>query len=448
MPTDRIREVLFIGLPGPTHNYGGLAADNVASSLHRGKTSSPREADRQALSLVKLLWSLGVEVGIMPPQLRPHLPLLREHFSGDGDALIRQAAKENPLLLEKASSSSAMWVANAATVTAAADAGDKRLHLTVANLYTNLHRRIEAADTFRVLAAILPDAVVHAPLPGAEGFRDEGAANHMRLSPRHEAKGFNVYVYGADGSAGDPPSARQNLQACKALKSQHLVGDDGAVFVRQNPAAIEQGIFHNDVIAVSNESLLLVHEQAYANGYKDIERIEAGYQAQNPGKTPFVIVCKSSELTLEEAVRTYFFNSQIVTMADETGADAAQAIIAPMEVKELYEGKAAKLMERLCEDSSNPIEEVHYVDLRQSMNNGGGPACLRLRVPMSEAQLAAIRANVNVIADGALLDGLEDIIERLYPEKIEPADLADPALYHNCRKVLGEMSVLMKLPLI
>src|SRR5690606_35310459 len=114
MITDRITEVIFVGLPGPTHNYAGLSPDNVAASTNRGRISRPREAALQALGLVRLLTSLGVEAAILPPQLRPHIPLLQTKFSGEPDEVIRKAAKEAPELLQKACSSSAMWTANAA----------------------------------------------------------------------------------------------------------------------------------------------------------------------------------------------------------------------------------------------------------------------------------------------------------------------------------------------
>lgn len=445
MLADHTKEVIFVGLPGPTHNYGGLSADNVASSTHRGKASNPREAALQAISLVRLLKKLGIEAGILPPQLRLNLGLLKERFTGDIDQMIREAAKVDPALLEKTSSSSAMWTANAATVAPGIDTLDGKLHLTVANLHTNLHRRIEAEDTFRVLSEIfagVPDAVVHPPLAAADGFRDEGAANHMRLSPTHDAKGIHVFVYGTDGSAGDPASARQTLSAFRHISTAHGIPSANAVFVKQNPRVIEQGVFHNDVIAVSNESLLLVHENAYARSMGDIAFIEAGYH-QLTGKKPLVIICTEDVLSVEEAVRTYFFNSQIITLQD-----GSMAIIAPMEVKELFGGKAASLMEHIRADAGNPVNEVHYVDLRQSMHNGGGPACLRLRVPMKQTQLAAIKDKVNVMASDAMLDKLEAIIEAHYPNHLTPQQIADPALYHNCKRVLEDIGALMKLKLV
>jgi len=439
MVMENSKEIIFVGLPGPTHNYGGLSADNVASSNNRGRTSNPKEAALQVVGLVRLMASRGIATAVLPPQLRPHLPLLHTKFTGSDDNIIREAAEKDPALLEKACSSSAMWTANAATVTPAADSADGKLHLTVANLHTNLHRRIEADDTYRALKAIfakVPGALVHVPL--LPPFRDEGAANHMRLAPRHGAKGLNVFVYGADGSADDAESARQTLAASQAIAKSH--GISGPVFVKQHPDLIRQGVFHNDVIAVANENVLLAHELAYADDEAFVD-IAEDYEALH-GDPPVIMRIRAASLAVEEAVKTYFFNSQIVT------TKGGMEIIAPMEVKELYGGKATRLMEKICADKNNPITAVHYIDLRQSMRNGGGPACLRLRVPMNELQWAAIKEHTNVAVSETLLAALTQLIEKHYPDKIEGKDLANPALYHRCHVALAEMGRLLKLPLL
>ncbi len=435
-----------MGLPGPTHHYSGLSSDNVASTLNRGSISNPRQAALQGLDLARLLNSLGIRAAILPPQLRPNLGLLRKHFSGNNESVILQASREAPALLESASSSSAMWVANAATVTPTIDSGDGKLHLTVANLFTNLHRRIEAEDTYRVLRSIfadVPGSMVHLPLSAAAGQRDEGAANHMRLSPTHSDKGLHVFVYGADGRALDPESARQTLSASRAVKNLHHISDEQACFIRQNPAVIKQGVFHNDVIGVSNGNVLLAHEEAYDRGRDSIETIEEAYSALHPGKALCSLVISERELSVEEAVHTYFFNSQIVTRPD-----GGMSLIAPIEVKEKYDGKALDVMERLCASPDNPIDEVHLADLRQSMRNGGGPACLRLRAAMNETQIAAMASSVNVLATDALLGSLTDIIESFYPEQLHPTDIGNPDLFHCCQHVLGELGRVMGLPLL
>lgn len=446
MVTDKITEVIFVGLPGPTHHYGGLSADNVAATINRGSISNPRQAALQALDLMRLLNSLGIITAVLPPQLRPHMPLLRQHFKGDDAAIIRQASFAAPLLLEKSYAVSAMWTANAATVAPGIDCADGKLHITVANLFTHLHRRIEAEDTYRVLKHIfreVPGCVVHPPLSAAMGLTDEGAANHMRFAPTHSDPGLHVFVYGADGGLRDPKSARQTLSASRAVQQQHHIPERQALFLRQNPDVIAQGVFHNDVIAVSNGSVLLVHEQAYDNGLRDIGEIAAAYETLHPNRGLKVIVLSEDDLSVEEAVHTYFFNSQIITRPD-----GGMAIIAPVETQSLYEGWAAELLDRIRVDPDNPIDEVHIVDLRQSMRNGGGPACLRLRVPMDEPQLEALVATGGVTANERLIDAMEDIITGLYPDELTSDDLGNPELSRCCYNVLERLSEVMQMPLL
>lgn len=438
-------EIIFIGLPGATHHYGGLSSDNVASSLNRSTVSSPKEAALQVLGLMRLMLQLGLKVAVLPPQLRPHMPLLRQHFSGTVEEMIRQASREAPALLEKASSASAMWTANAATVSPAVDTLDGKLHLTAANLFSNLHRRIEAEDTYDVLAGIfahVPDVIVHPPLSAAAGLYDEGAANHMRLSPTHGDKGLHVFVYGADGSERDPESARQTLSASRAVQRQHCLPEHEVLFVRQNPDVIRAGVFHNDVIAVSNGNMLLAHEHAFERGYTSLEDIDEAYARLHPGQELNVVVVSDEQLSVEEAVHTYFFNSQIVTLPN-----GRMAVIAPVEMENLYDGKAAALMEDIRLDARNPIDEVHYVDLRQSMRNGGGPACLRLRVACTEMQETALRGHARVMVDEVLLEALESVIYQYYPDAITAHDLGNPAIYHASLKAMEALGQVLRLKL-
>jgi succinylarginine dihydrolase len=422
-----MEEIIFIGLPGTTHHYGGLSSDNVASDRNRGSESNPKQAALQATSLARYLHSLGIMVGILPPQLRPYLPVLQENKFSVENAPIDK--------LEQASSSSFMWTANAATVTAAPDSTDFMLHLTVANLHTNPHRRIEAETTYKVLAQIfrnVPDTIVHKPLSATEGFLDEGAANHMRLCPSHAATGLNIFVYGR----------RQNLAASQAIAEHHKIPQKQTLFVEQNAEAIKQGVFHNDVIAVSNENLLLVHEAAYENGMDDISKIESAYNALHPQNKLQLLVIKESDLTVEEAVHSYFFNSQIVTKSD-----GQMVVIAPLELKNLYDGKAAALMDKILASSGNSIDEVKYLDLRQSMRNGGGPACLRLRVPVSKLQAEALRKNTGMLINENRLAEMEDLIERYYTESLTPEGLRNHELYRNSQDLLAELSQLLKINL-
>ncbi len=419
------QEVIFIGLPGNTHHYGGLSGDNVASSLNRGSESSPRQAALQAIALARYLISLGIATAILPPQLRPDLDAL--HKAG-------YDIENAPLnILEQVSSSSFMWAANAATVTPGWDSSDNKLHLTIANLHTNPHRRIEAHNTYNIMRQIfahVPNAEVHEPLDADKGFLDEGAANHMLLAPGHMEKGLHVFVYGK----------RQNLEASQAIAANHKIPNGQVLFLEQDPEVIKKGVFHNDVIAVSNENLLLVHERAYINGRDDIARIEAAYHALHPGDKLQVIIISDDDLSVEEAVYSYFFNSQILTKPG-----GKMAVIAPVELKNLFGGKAAALMEKVGAHYNNKIDEITYLDLKQSMRNGGGPACLRLRIPLAQDSISELKASVRVIADEEMLRELEKMVEKYYPDKLIPQGLRSAEIYNNCREFLEGLSGLVRI---
>ncbi len=419
-----VKEVIFIGLPGTTHHYGGLSNDNVASGMNRGSESSPKQAALQVIALARYLGSIGIKVGILPPQQRPFLPVLEEKGYNISDVPIA--------ILEQVSSSSFMWAANAATVTPAWDSADHKLHLSVANLHTNPHRRIEAQATYNIMAQLfrnVPDAIVHPPLDAGQGFLDEGAANHMLLAPSHAEAGLHVFVYGK----------RQNLAASKEIAQLHNIPDTQLLFLEQNPDVISKGVFHNDVIAVSNENLLLAHERAYKGGLEDIAQIKKAYNGLHPGKPLQAIIINDDDLSVEEAVHSYFFNSQVVTKAS-----GKMAVIAPMELQNLFSGKAAILMEKIRADASNTIDEVQYLDLRQSMRNGGGPACLRLRATLSAAQLSALEQNTGIIAGETMLAELEKLVEYYYPQTLTPEGLRDAKIYSNCKELLTHLSMLMR----
>lgn len=423
------REYNFDGIVGPTHNYAGLSLGNLASVAHKGQTSSPRAAALQGLAKMRILHSLGIGQGVLPPHPRPSMSTLRRlGFPGSpGDAVVRLSL-EAPDLLPLVYSASAMWTANAATVSPSADTGDARVHLTPANLVSHAHRAIEARHTTAVLRAIFADPahfVVHDPLPATPAFGDEGAANHMRVAGRHGRQGVEVFVFGS--IAGEPVAGlprRQTRRASEAVARLHQVRD--CRFWQQNPAAIDAGAFHNDVVAVANERAVLYHAEA-------LDPADVG---SLPGVSEMRV--DGTRLPLAEAVRTYLFNSQLVSLGDGT-----MTLIAPTEVES---SKAASAeVDRLITEPDNPLVAVRYVNLRESMSNGGGPACLRLRVVLTEPQAAALRGRV--LVDDVLLDELEDWVGRHYRESLTPADLADPDLAVEALFAVTELAEILELPL-
>lgn len=442
----RTFEVNFDGLIGPTHNYAGLAVGNVAAIEHAGQVSHPKQAALQGLAKMKLLAELGVKQAILPPQPRPRLDVLKSlGFSGGNDgsvaAAIERASRDAPHLLAACYSASSMWTANAATVSPSVDTVDGRVHLTPANLTSQFHRSLEATATTAMLRRIFADTqhfVVHDPLPATPLFSDEGAANHTRLcAPTHAATqspisseprphGLHLFAFGrASGTshASQPVRypARQSLDASQAVARSHQLKRE-AIVVQQQPAAIDAGVFHNDVIAVGHENVLLYHEQAFVDSQNAMATITDRY-AETIGQPLHTIEIATRDLSLSDAVRSYLFNSQLVTTA--TGDIA---LIYPIECDEVPAARA--VIDRLIA-GDNPITQAHVVDLRQSMHNGGGPACLRLRVVLTESELAALHQGV--IWSPALHDQLVACIQQHYRADLAPSDLRDRSLADECR---------------
>ncbi|MEE9452218.1 MAG: N-succinylarginine dihydrolase, partial [Gammaproteobacteria bacterium] len=127
-------EVNFDGIVGPTHHYGGLAADNVASKKHALQISNPKAAAKQGLEKMTFLIRLGLKQALLPPHERPNLAFLKRlGFSGTPEKILCNAFKADPKLLTAVYSASSMWAANAATVSPSVDCKDRRIHVTPAN---------------------------------------------------------------------------------------------------------------------------------------------------------------------------------------------------------------------------------------------------------------------------------------------------------------------------
>ncbi|MDE2366337.1 MAG: N-succinylarginine dihydrolase [Betaproteobacteria bacterium] len=437
----KVHEVNFDGLVGPTHNYGGLAVGNVASAGSALTDSNPREAALQGLAKMKYLSDLGISQGVLPPQDRPAIEVLRKMgFSGGDAAVIRQAAAAAPGLLRACCSASSMWVANAATVSPGADTEDGKVHITSSNLPSQFHRSIEPPVTASVLRRVFSDEryfVHHDPLPPNSYCADEGAANHMRVCPDHGDTGLEIFVFGrsANPEMFKPLKfpARQSLEASEAIARLHQLKSGNTLFIQQNPAAIDAGAFHNDVLAVTNCNVLLYHEAAFQNWHETEEKI-----TQSCDHPIHFVRASESDITLAEAVSTYLFNSQVISLPN-----GEMMMLAPSECQESKPARA--FLERIVQDADIPIARVDYVNLRQSMKNGGGPACLRLRVVLAKAELESVRQSCRVILDQQLYDELKVWIERNYRERITPRDLADPSLLRESRTALDELTKILSL---
>ncbi len=430
-------EANFDSIVGPTHNYAGLSRGNVASMSHRGEVARPRDAALQGLAKMRLLHDLGVPQGVLPPQARPAVEVLRAlGYGGSDSEVIDRASREDPLLLARCSSASAMWAANAATVSSSAESGDGRVHLSVANLRTMFHRMIEAPQTERTLRSVFADAskfAIHPALPNSPLYGDEGAANHTRLHARSaapdETAGVDFFVHGTFEGDLDPPRrypARQSLEASQAVARRHGLDPSRVVHARQSNEAIDGGVFHNDVIAVGSGPVLLHHSQAFADRTDTLGRLRSAI-----GDTFAPIEISAERVSLQDAVASYLFNSQLV----ETAAHG-RVLVAPRESHDT-ESVREQLAE-FVESPEVPIDAVHYVDLRESMRNGGGPACLRLRVPLSADEWSSVTPGCRFSTD--LHAGLETWVRRHYRETLVPDELGDPRLLEESRTALDELT--------
>ncbi|WP_217267823.1 MULTISPECIES: N-succinylarginine dihydrolase [Halomonadaceae] len=436
-----VREVNFDGLVGPTHNYAGLAHGNVASMLHEGAIANPREGALQGLAKMKALHDAGFAQGVLPPQQRPDLGALRAlGFSGSNAEVLERAAREAPQLLRAVCSASSMWTANAGTVTPSVDAPDGRMHFTPANLQSSFHRFLEPQTTARVMEAIFRDErhfCHHPALPATPAFSDEGAANHTRLAGEHGEPGVHLFVYGRQAFGGDASRepkrypARQTLEASQAIARQHGLANRQAVFSQQHPEAIDAGVFHNDVIAVGNGPLLLYHEMAFLDEQTTLDELRARLA------TPLIAVRVPSEaVSLEAAVATYLFNSQLLSKPD-----GSMALVVPGECQESED--VWRTIHDLLLAGANPINEVVVKDVKQSMRNGGGPACLRLRVALSATERQALSGRV--LLDEALYEELTSWVERHYRDRLAIADLADPQLAEETLAALDELTGILQI---
>ena len=412
-----IREINFDGIIGPSHNYSGLSLGNIASATNKGNVSHPRAAALQGLDKMRHNLRLGLAQGIFVPHPRPDRGWLAE---------LGTRVEDVPASLRPAAfSASAMWAANAATVSPAPDTADGRCHLTAANLRTMAHRSHEWPHTLAQLRLAFADGAhfaVHPPVPAT--FGDEGAANHMRIAASHDAPGVEIFVYGQRGGAFP---VRQHVEASRAVARFHELDADRTLFVGQSEDAIAAGAFHNDVVAVANENVLFAHEQAFEERpsfYAELKRLVPEVE---------IVEVPAAAVTLADAISSYLFNAQLVTLPA-----GGMALIVPEEARETpsvwrWLGKMLA--------GNGPIRQVLVVDVRQSMANGGGPACLRLRVAADPATV-----DPRFLADQAKLDRLSAVIAQHWPEHIAPDDLLRPELWTQLEEARAALLQLLELP--
>ncbi len=435
-------EANFDGLIGPTHNYAGLSLGNVASMGNKKQISSPKQAALQGLLKMKSLMDMGFVQGVLAPQHRPDLSTIRDlGFNGQSDSeVLQDISKKAPNLLATLCSASSMWAANSATVSPSSDTEDKKVHITPANLVNKFHRFIEAPTTSRILRATFREDryfIHHKPLPAHEVFGDEGAANHTRFCREYGDEGLELFVYGrhADADKGVGPKrfpARQTREASEAIARLHKLDPSRTVLAQQNPEVIDRGVFHNDVIAVGNRNCLFYHEHAFLDKEGLLQELQKKFLPF--GELVFIEV-PEKDVSIEEAVNSYLFNSQLLSTKDK------MILLVPEESRS--EVRVWEFLQGLISKSDQPIREVLVKDVKQSMRNGGGPACLRLRVVLTSEELAGV--NPNTILTPKLYETLVAWVGKHYRDELSEGDLADPQLLLESQVALDELTQILSL---
>jgi succinylarginine dihydrolase len=432
-------EVNFDGIVGPTHNYSGLSYGNIASQANQKSESNPKLAALQGLEKMKFLASLGIRQAVLPPHERPHLPTFKNlGFHGSDKEILSQVFHHSPDLLLECSSAANMWAANSATVSPSIDSADEHVHFTPANLSSKFHRSIEPETTSHILKIIFKDPMyfVHHPiLPADAHFADEGAANHTRFCKRFGDPGIQLFVFGRYAFKESPLKprvfpARQTYESSQALARRHQLYPAQTIFAQQSPRAIDAGVFHNDVISVGTLNVFFYHEAAFVAKEVLIDEIRQKVQATCDTEMIFIEV-EEKLVSIKDAVSSYLFNSQLIALED-----GSLTLIAPTECEQTPSVKS--FLDQLISNPQNPIRSIHYLNLRESMRNGGGPACLRLRVVLSQQELDA--AYPGVFLTERLYERLKTWITKHYRDKLVLQDLADPKLLEESQHALDELT--------
>tara|TARA_S200000501_G_scaffold715_1_gene662 strand:- start:1120 stop:2442 length:1323 start_codon:yes stop_codon:yes gene_type:complete len=423
-------EMNFDGLIGPTHNYSGLSEGNIASIKNSKQTSNPKKAALQGLKKMKLLMELGFPQGIFLPHERPHLGFLRDKgFKGNDKNIIASAAKKSKLLLNQAYSASSMWAANAATFSPSIDSYDSMAHITPANLLSMQHRSLETEFTYEQLNIIFHKShfKVHNAIKPNEFLGDEGAANHLRLSSNHLKKGLQVFVYGNEANQDHSNIlVRQSKEASELIAKLHMLDEGNIFFLKQNINSIKKGCFHNDIVSLATENIFIYHEEAFEDSKKQISNLETKLQSE---KENFFIEISNQEISLDILIKSYLLNSQLITKKN-----GEMAFIMPEEVNEHLECK--RWLKKLKDET--PIKDLRYIDIKQSMMNGGGPACLRFKIVVTEEEFNNINSDF-ILTDNLILK-LEDLIQSSYRDALEIDDLEDPALISESFEILDNLT--------
>ena len=315
-------------------------------------------------------------------------------------------------------------------MTPSCDSNDGQTHITPANLVSQFHRSLELIYSKEILKSIFPSSLIHPP--NLVSIPDEGAANVMRLSDSQFENGLYVYVYGKSIFDHKSPThvyqARQSKEAFDFIKTCHHLKDDDVVCLQQNPEVIDQGAFHNDVIAMSHQNILIFHEKAFRFSDDGIDEIKEKFKKKT-NEELIILQIHDSDILVGEAVSSYLFNSQILS-----NSNGDYTLIAPIECQKHLQAKM--VIEKIIMKKT-PITKVVYQDVSQSMNNGGGPACLRWRFTLNQTELNNI--NTSCLMTEELYNYLKDWIMHHYLDQYDFQALFEEKNIENNKRALAEL---------
>lgn len=425
-------EINFDGLIGPTHNYGGLSLGNNASQDNSKQVSSPKDAALQGLKKMKLLMEESIPQGIFLPHERPHLKgFSKLGFTGNIEKVLNDAYAVNPNLVSCFYSASSMWAANAATFSPSMDNIDNAIHITVANLNSMMHRSIEPKFTYKMLKRIFNKKVnINKSLLNLPNIGDEGAANHIRIAERHNVPGYQIFVYSSENISHAKTIERQSLIGSKLIARKNCVKDQRVFYLQQSNKAIRYGCFHNDIVSTANENIFIYHEEAFEST-QELKVILAKLKKLVPNFKPIKIL--NSEIDLQTIISSYLLNSQLISLPS-----GGMMFLLPSEVKQYP--NCMQWLEKISAEEE--IKKIKFIDVKQSMRNGGGPACLRLRMIFNENEISSV--NKNFLLDDNKIDLLTNLIENKYRDRLQPDDLLDPNLADESLEILDALTKIFK----
>ena len=322
---------------------------------------------------------------------------------------------------------------NAATFSPSIDSYDQNIHITPANLNSMFHRSIEHEFTKTQLELMFGGiAQVHKPIKNISGYGDEGAANHLRVCAQHLMPGFQIFIYGSSAfESHQGIIARQAEEISQAVSTQHQLDPERVLFLKQNEQAINSGSFHNDIVSLANEEVFIFHQEAFADRV-ELERVLHHLKEHVKGFHPIEIL--SEDISLDDLVSSYLLNSQLITVDNNE-----MMMLLPEEVHN--HPNCMRWLEEI--KSSSPIKHLEFVDIRQSMMNGGGPACLRFKAVVNNDEFDKL--NEKFLLSPTKLMDLRALVSKHYRDKLYPEDLLDIKLIQESYTFLDELTQLLDL---